>query len=310
MRIGRHMPTHSKLVKAAEIAHQIGCESIQIFTSNPMGWRPTADDPASYAAFAETVRRLELDPVVIHAPYLINLASPDDVIWQKSIALLTWTMQRGAQLGATYVVFHTGSHRGSGIQAGLVRVAQGVERVLAEAPPDVYLLLENDVGAGKTLGHSFEQLGAVLAYLPQHEERLGVCLDTAHLWGAGHDISTVESTLVVIQHFDDAVGLARLKIIHLNDTQVALGSHRDIHARLGEGIIGEEGLGTLLCDPRLTTTAVLLETPIFTTENGKEDWEHDARHLARVRALLAPLEITTEARVPYTSLGGNLPGQP
>ena len=308
MRLGRHMPTHSKLVKAAEIAHQLGCESIQIFTSNPTGWRPTADDPAGYAAFAEALRRLELEPVVIHAPYLINLASPDDVIWEKSIALLIWTMQRGAQFGATYVVFHTGSHRGSGVEAGLARIAQGVKRVLAEAPPDVYLLLENDVGAGSTLGHSFEQLGAVLADLTDHKERLGVCLDTAHLWGAGHDISSAQSTLAVIQHFDDAVGLARLKIIHLNDTQVALGSHRDIHARLGEGIIGEEGLRTLLCDPRLTATAVLLETPIFTAENGKEDWEHDARHFARARALLAPFEITTETDVPYISSVGNLPG--
>jgi deoxyribonuclease-4 len=292
------MPTHSKLVKAAEIAHWLGCESMQMFTSNPTGWRPTADDPANYAAFAETLRRLDLDPLVIHAPYLINLASPDDVIWQKSIALLTWTLQRGAQVGAAYVVFHTGSHRGSGIEAGLVRVAQGIERVLAEAPREWHLLLENDVGAGNTLGHSFEQLGAVLAYLPHYEERLGVCLDTAHLWGAGHDISGVESTLAVIQHFDDAVGLARLKVIHLNDTKVALGSHRDIHARLGEGSIGEEGLRTLLCDPRLTATAVLLETPIFTTENGKEDWEHDARHLAKAKALLAPLEITAETRIP------------
>lgn len=288
MRIGRHMPTHARMVKAAEIAHQLGCGSIQIFTSNPTGWRLPAENPAGDVAFAETTRRLGLEPVVIHAPYLINLASPDDAIWEKSIALLTWTMQRGALLGAAYVVFHTGSHRGSGVEAGVARITQGMKRVLAETPREVHLLLENDVGAGNTLGHSFEQLGAVLALLPEYENCVGVCLDTAHLWGAGHDISSVESTLAVIQYFDDAIGLSRLKVLHLNDTQVALGSHRDIHKRLGEGIIGEEGLRTLLRDPRLAATAVLLETPILTDENGKEDWEHDARHFARARALLSP----------------------
>src|SRR3989442_4059912 len=286
MRLGRHMPTHSNAVKAAEIAHQLGCTAIQIFASNPTGWRPTAGDPASFVAFAQATCKLDLDPFVIHAPYLINLASPDEEIWGKSAFLLRWTLQRGALLGAKFVVFHTGSHRGSSIDAGIARITEAIAHMLPETPPEVMLLLENDVGAGNSLGGSFEQLGAVLDLLAEYAERLGVCLDTAHLWGAGQDISSAPATELVLQHFDESIGLSRLKVIHLNDTSVALGSHRDVHARLGEGIIGEEGLRALLCDPRLNEVAVLLETPIKTDDNGKEDWEHDKQQLDKARQLM------------------------
>ena len=286
MRLGRHMPTHSNAVKAAEIASKLGCTSIQIFASNPTGWRPPTGDPANSVAFAQAARDNGLDPVVIHAPYLINLASPDEVIWEKSIALLRWTLQRGELLGATYVIFHTGSHRGSGVDAGLAHIAEAIALILPETPAEVMLLLENDVGAGNSLGHSFEQIGMVLNVLPQYEDRLGVCLDTAHLWGAGHDISNATSVQQLLQHFDDVIGLKRLKVIHLNDTEMALGSHRDVHARLGEGIIGEEGLRALLRDPRLDHVAVLLETPIKTDEHDKEDWEHDKRHLEKAKELM------------------------
>jgi len=286
MRLGRHMPTHSNAVKAAEIARQLGCTAIQIFASNPTGWRPTAGDPTSFEAFAQATCKLDLDPVVIHAPYLINLASPDEVIWGKSAYLLRWTLQRGALLGAKSVIFHTGSHRGSGIDAGIARIAEAITNILPETPPEVMLLLENDVGAGNSLGGSFEQIGAALNLLPQYQERLGVCLDTAHLWGAGYDISTAASTRQALQHFDEIIGLNRLKVIHLNDTEMALGSHRDVHTRLGEGIIGEEGLRALLTDSRLDHVAVLLETPIKTDEQGKEDWEHDKRQLEKAKELM------------------------
>lgn len=296
MRLGRHMPTHSNAAKAAEIARQLGCNTIQIFASNPTGWRPTAGDPASFAAFARAVRDCGLDPIVIHAAYLINLGSPDEVIWEKSVSLLRWTLQRGALLGASYVVFHTGSHRGSGVDAGLARIAEGIALILPETPPEVMLLLENDVGAGNSLGHNFEQIGMVLNVLPQYQERLGVCLDTAHLWGAGHDISNAASVQQMLQHFDDIIGLNRLKIIHLNDTEMALGSHRDVHARLGEGIIGEEGLRALLTDPRLDHVAVLLETPIKTDEHDKEDWDQDKLHFEKARALMAQHQYQSNER--------------
>jgi deoxyribonuclease-4 len=178
-----------------------------------------------------------------------------------------------------------GSHKGSGVEAGVERVVKAIEQILPTTPPEVALLLENSVGAGNTLGGSFEELAAVLQRLPDYTARLGVCLDTAHLWGAGHDISTRASTLEVLRHFDEVVGLQRLKVLHLNDTEKALGSHRDVHARIGEGVIGAEGLSTLLCDPRLSHVAVLLETPIKQIDEQKLDWEHDKAHLAQVRLL-------------------------
>lgn len=285
MRFGRHMPLNAKPVRAAEIARQLGCNAIQIFASNPTGWRPPEGDPKASIAFAQAARTLDLDPVVIHAPYLINLASPDEGIWEKSIALLTWTLQRGTLLGAKYVVFHTGSHKGTGIEAGIERIVQAIERILPVTPPEVMLLLENDVGAGNSLGSGFEQLATVLARLPQFADRLGVCLDTAHLWGAGYDISSAEAVRQVLQHFNESVGLANLKVLHVNDTKVAPGSHRDIHARLGDGIIGEEGFHALLTDPRLDHVTVILETPIHTGEDKKEDWEHDKQHFERLMAM-------------------------
>lgn len=291
MRLGRHMPTNSRPVKAAETAHWLGCNCIQIFASNPTGWKPPADDPAACAAFAQAAQALDLAPIVLHAPYLINLASPDDSNWQKSRFLLDWTMRRGALLGAAYVVFHTGSHRGMGVEVGIARIASGLESILLETPEPAtqkmpMLLLENDVGAGNSLGHSFEQLGAALNLLPQYSHRLGVCLDTAHLWGAGYDIATTEGAQATLAQFDEAVGIARLRVLHLNDTKMACGSHRDVHARLGEGIIAEEGLRALLRDKRLRHVAVLMETPIKTDELNREDWEHDRQHFQLAKALL------------------------
>src|SRR5260221_2208925 len=155
-RIGRHMPTHSRAIKAAEIARQIGCNTIQIFTSNPRSWQPAADDAMDCAAFAKAARDYDLDPVVIHAPYLINLASPDEMIWQKSIHLLRWTLQRGALLEARYVIFHTGSHRGSGLEAGGARIAEAIAAILAEGKPArdaalTPLMLANDGCGGESL---------------------------------------------------------------------------------------------------------------------------------------------------------------
>ncbi len=286
MRLGRHMPTGSRMVKAAEIAHELGCETIQIFASNPTGWKPPEHSVEECSAFAQATHQRGITPIVLHAPYLINLASPDAQIWQKSSVLLTRTLQQAALLDARYVVFHTGSHRGAGLEVGIARIVQALEQILAETPETVMPLLENGVGAGHALGDQFEHLAAIIEQLPiAYQQRVGVCLDTAHLWGAGHDLTSAESTRHVIDCFDSIVGAARLGVLHVNDTAVALGSHRDVHARLGEGIISEEGLHTLLTDPRLTHVAALLETPIQTDEQGKEDWEHDKRHFARFQAL-------------------------
>jgi deoxyribonuclease-4 len=287
------MPIGTSLLKTAEIAQRIGCDAIQIFASNPTGWTPTRGGESNCIAFAEAARARNLVPVVLHAPYLINLAASDEVNREKSIALLRWTLQRAEPLGASSVILHPGSHKGAGVQVGVQRVVEALEHILPATPPEVLLLLENSVGAGHTLGGDLEELAAVLHQLPQYSARLGVCLDTAHLWGAGHDISTRASVQNVLQRFNEIIGLQRLRVLHLNDTEKALGSRRDVHTRIGEGVIGEEGLRALLGDPRLEQLVVVLETPVKTNEQGKEDWEHDQAHLQRVRALMQSARITT-----------------
>lgn len=304
MRIGRHMPLGSRPLSALKTAQEIGCEAVQIFVTNPRGWREPAANPRQEAAFRATVAERGLDPVVVHATYLINLASPRGDFFAQSVALLRGTLARADRFGAASVVLHIGSHGGSGEAEGLARLAEGIRQVLAppDAPPDAppavdalsapgpleprpMLLLENDVGAGAELGHRFENLAAVLDAVPEHAARLGVCLDTAHLWGAGFDIGTPAGAARTLDDLDRLVGLCRVPVIHLNDTKYGLGSHRDVHARLGDGIIGQEGLQTLLRHPGLAHAAVLLETPIAEAAPGQPDWAHDATHLARVFAL-------------------------
>jgi deoxyribonuclease-4 len=280
-------------VHAAEIAQELGCDTIQIFVNNPTGWAQPREEivkPGKVdtgTAFAAAAAERGLAPIVVHAPYLINLATPDATIFDKSVILLGGTIQRASRFGARYVVFHIGSHRGAGVAAGIARIAEGLAHILPAAPEGVVVLLENDVGAGYEVGNKIEHLAAVLDALPEHRERLGICLDTAHLWGAGYDLSTAEEVAGILAEVDRLVGLQRLPVIHLNDTKTALGGHRDLHARIGEGIIPEAGLRALLRHPALQETAFILETPIETLEDDKDrpDWARDAAHLARVRAL-------------------------
>jgi deoxyribonuclease-4 len=287
MRIGRHMPTGSQPLRALRTAKAIGCEAVQIFVTNPRGWRAPEPHPAHEAAFRAAAAEHGLCPIVVHATYLINLASPRDDFFERSVALLRATLERAARHGAASVVVHIGSHLGAGEEVGLLRLADGIRRVLEGTPEEQgpRLLLENDVGAGGELGYRCENLAEVLAALPEHAGRLGVCIDTAHLWGAGFDVGSREGVERTLATLDATVGLAHVPVVHLNDTKVPLGSHRDVHARVGEGIIGQEGLAALLRAPGLAHAAVLLETPIAETAPGKADWEHDAAHLRRVLAL-------------------------
>ncbi len=296
MKFGRHLPTGSKPVQAAEIAQTLGCDTIQIFVNNPTGWQqpretpPKPGKPDLPTAFAQAAAERNLAPVVVHAPYLINLATPDETIFDKSVILLGGTVQRASRFGARYVVFHIGSHRGAGVEAGIRRIVSGLKRILPEMPEQVMVLLENDVGAGQEIGYKIEHLAAVLDALPEYATRLGICLDTAHLWGAGYGLRSAEEVALLVSEVDRLVGVQRLPVIHLNDTATALGGHRDVHKRIGEGIIPEAGLRALLTHPALQEAAIILETPIQTIEGDESrlDWTHDAAHFARARALATP----------------------
>ncbi|WIG57797.1 MAG: Endonuclease IV [Ktedonobacterales bacterium] len=279
------MPTNAKPAQAMRIAREIGCDAAQIFVTNPRGWRAPDPNPAQEAAFRQAAEENGIAPIVVHATYLINLASPRDDFFANSVSLLHATLDRAERYGATSVVFHIGSHGGAGEEAGIARLADGLRRTLEGAPDSVMLLLENDVGGGGKLGYRFENLAAALDLVPEYADRLGVCLDTAHLWGAGFDIGTPEGATRTLDEADRILGLARVPVWHINDTPKALGSHLDNHARIGEGIIPLDGLGTLLRDFRLTDATLLLETPIAELANGKPDWPHDRAHMERARAL-------------------------
>jgi deoxyribonuclease-4 len=285
MRFGRHMPTGSKPVQALRTAREIGCDAVQIFVTNPRGWRAPDDNPTAERRFRAALDEYALHPAVVHATYLINLASPRDDFFEQSVALLRATLERAAHFGASSVVFHIGSHGGAGEEAGLERLAGGIRRVLEGTPEEVVLLLENDVGGGGKLGYRFENLAAVLDMLPEHAGRLGVCLDTAHLWGAGFDIGTPAGAEQVIAEADRTIGLQRVPVLHVNDTPKALGSHLDNHARIGEGVIPSEGFATFLRHPLLAHTTGLLETPIAEVTAGQPDWEADRAHMCRARTL-------------------------
>lgn len=285
MRFGRHMPTGSKPVEALRRAREIGGDAAQIFVTNPRGWRAPAPNPMQEEAFRGAIEEFDVRPIVVHATYLINLASPRDDFFDQSVGLLRATLERASRYGASSVVFHIGSHSGSGEEAGIARLAEGMRRALDGTPEHVALLLENDVGGGGKLGYRFENLAAALDQVPEYADRLGVCLDTAHLWGAGFDIAAPEGVDAVLGEADRVLGLRRVPVLHVNDTPKALGSHLDNHARIGEGVIPSAGLQALLRDPRLAHTTALLETPLPETSPGVTDWSAEREHMLRAREL-------------------------
>jgi deoxyribonuclease-4 len=239
-------------------------------------WRPTAHDPASLERFRERRREARVGYALCHALYLVNLASPDDEIYAKSVTALAATVDVARAIEAD-VVFHVGSHLGAGLDAGLAQVVPALEQALARAGGDVWLLLENSAGAGGTIGRSVDELGVIVDALGR-PPGLGLCLDTCHLWVSGVDVSDPASVAALLAEVDDRIGLERLRAVHVNDAAAPLGSNRDRHANLGEGVIGR-GLSTFVAHPRLRDLPQLLETP------GADGHGPDADQIRRLKAL-------------------------
>jgi deoxyribonuclease IV len=257
--LGRHLATGPGLESAIVDAQRIGCTSVQIFPGNPKGWHYTPL-PAERSAKARAGwTAAGVSPLVIHAPYIINPASPEDRLHASSKQGIRNALTHGRDLGATAVVVHLGSHKGTGHDAGSARLIEACAFALEGLPDDLYLLLENNVGAGNSMGGTLDALGGLLrdAAHPQ----MGVCIDSAHLWGAGYDLTTSDGVEHALAEIDRAVGLAHVRVLHANDSPVPLGSHRDQHAHLGQGQIGYVGLAALLAHPALAGVPAVLETP-------------------------------------------------
>jgi deoxyribonuclease-4 len=274
MRFGIHMPQKGGFGRNVKRAAEIGCRSLQVFLGNPTAWNPPALKMEELQQRSLLLKEHGIDPLVVHSAYLINLASAKEEFHQKSRLLLQNTMERAHYIGSPYVVVHMGSHGGAGFKEGLELFIETLKEDYKEWPPGVQLLLENTAGGGTSLGGSFIAIGKVLKTLG--EAPLGVCLDTAHAWAAGYDLSTPEGLEKAMLELDEQIGRERVKVIHLNDANAPRGSHRDRHAHLGEGFIGAEGLKLFLAHPWPENVPVILETP----EMGSS-W--DAINLGRLR---------------------------
>jgi len=276
MRFGFHLGIGGGLKKAAEYALASTCDCLQIFSSNPTGWRPGRLDEVQAQGFAHLCRERGLYPIFLHTPYLINLASSRPDFYEKSIILLRDAMYKAGRLvelgvpGPAYVVSHIGSHQGAGVEEGCRRVSQGLAQVLAEAPDGAIFLIENNPGSGTELAHTFEEYALILAPLERYRHIVGVALDTAHLWGAGYDISTKEAVDAVLADFQRQVGLERLHLFHLNDSLYGLGSRNDEHLHPGEGTIGLECFRALVRHPALEHVSMVQELPGNSVEENRQ----------------------------------------
>jgi deoxyribonuclease IV len=280
MKFGAHMSIAGGLYKAFAQGEKAGCEALQIFSKNQQQWRAKPLTADEIAQFATERQRYAGWPLIVHDSYLINLASPKDDLWEKSIAAFGEELERCAALGIPYLVTHPGAHTGSGEETGLRREADALNRLLdAGVGQDVMVLLETTAGQGSCLGYRFEHL-AQLIELVQREDRLGVCVDTCHLLAAGYDIRTPETYAATFAEFDQVIGLDRIKVIHANDSQKDLGSRVDRHTHIGEGCIGLEGFRALVNDPRLKDLPMIIETP------KGEDLAEDITNLATLRGLV------------------------
>lgn len=259
MLIGAHVSTAGGLETAVARGVERGCEAIQIFHQSPRMWRPTKHGPERHAAFNEAAAEAGLGATVIHAVYLINTASPDPEIREKSLASLLHALRLGDAIGAAGVVLHAGSRKKDPVEEAVPRSGELVREALAESER-CPVLFENTAGTQGPLGRDFGELAA-LVEAAGAGERIGVCLDSCHLFASGFDIGTPEALAAVIDDFDAAVGLERLVCLHVNDSAIPFGGNRDQHANVGEGEIGPDGIATFLSEPRFESLPALLETP-------------------------------------------------
>jgi deoxyribonuclease-4 len=261
----------------------MGCDVIQLFTKNAMQWRAKPLTQDDRAAFEQARQETGVRAVAVHDSYLINLASSDDGLYERSQEALWEELERTESLGIPYLVMHPGSHRGGGEQQGIDRIARAINLIHQHgAEMKVKILVETTAGQGETLGNRFEHFARIFERIEQ-DERVGVCLDTCHVFAAGYDISTPAGYEATLKEFQLIIGLDCLKVIHLNDSQAALGARVDRHEQIGQGHLGLDAFRRLLQDPRLAHLPFILETPKGKTPSG-EDW--DCVNLRTLRGLL------------------------
>jgi deoxyribonuclease-4 len=254
-------------------------DAVQLFAQSPRAWRYPQHDPADLEAFRTRREELGIGAASIHALYLLNLASPKKDFYEKSVATLCSTVDTASAIGAESVVFHVGSHQGAGFEAGLERVVPALAQALDRCNDTTWLCMENSAGAGDTIGRSLEELAALYQALDRHP-RLGVCLDSCHLFVSGYDVADPAELDRVVKQVDELIGLDRLRCLHVNDSKAPLGSNRDRHDNIGDGLLGEK-LGVFLAHPRFQDLPALLEVP------GRDGHGPDLEQMTKLRELYA-----------------------
>ena len=272
MILGVHVSGAGKIYQTLDIAHSLGCDTMQIFARSPQSWRnefKLASEDAE--EFKARRRKFKINPVFIHISYLINLASPDPRLYHGSIRAYIEDIRDAEKLGADFIVTHMGSHKETSEDAGIKRLVEALNKILEETKGSkVGILLENTSGSGSWLGYRFYHQHKILKGLKE-KSRVGLCLDTAHAYLAGYDLSTKQGLEKMLDEIQELVGIKLIKLIHLNDAAGELGCHHDRHDHIGRGHIGLSGMKRIINHPKLKNIPMILETPKTTAESDKEN---------------------------------------
>jgi deoxyribonuclease-4 len=280
--LGSHVSVAGGVDKGIDRAVALDMTAMQIFTKNANQWAAKPLDPDVVDRFHVKLADSGIRHTIAHDSYLINIASPDDATWEKSIDALKVELDRCDILRIPYLVSHPGAHMGSGFEAGIDRVVAAINRIHSELPDGkAAVAIETTAGQGTTMGRTFEEIAQMIDGI-EDKQRVAVCLDTCHIFVAGYDLLTLSAYDQTMKQFDDIIGLQYLKVLHLNDSLKGLGSNRDRHRHIGEGELGSEPFRFLLNDPRLAGLPGILETP------KDDDYEDDLRNLTLLRSLVDP----------------------
>jgi len=277
MHLGAHVSSSGGIHTAIDRIEAMGGDAVQLFTQSPRTWRPTNHDPENLDRFRTRRDEASIQDVVCHALYLLNLASPKDDFYEKSVNALGNTIDVACAIGADAVVFHVGSHQGAGFDAGLERVLPALRVALERCSGPTWLLMENTAGTGDTIGRSIDELATIVDRLDRHP-KLGICLDSCHLYATGYDVTDRDALDRLIDDVNEQIGLDRLRALHANDSKAPLGSNRDRHDNIGDGLMGEQ-LGVFLSHPQLQGLPTVLEVP------GKNGQGPDADEVRKLKEL-------------------------
>ncbi|MBZ5496490.1 MAG: deoxyribonuclease IV [Acidobacteriia bacterium] len=278
--VGAHMSIAGGIHLAFERGLRAGCRTLQIFLKNSNQWKAKRLTDEDRRLYAEAQEKSGIAPVLAHSSYLINLATPDRALYRKSQAAFVEELKRANFLGVSAVILHPGAHRSSGEVAGIAAIAAALNHALDQVPPPVSILLENTAGQGSSIGHSFEQLAAILEGV-RDADRIGFCLDTCHLFAAGYDISIEAGYRRTLRLFDRLIGCRKIRAFHMNDCRKPLGCRVDRHTHIGQGCIGLEAFRCLVNDRRFAAVPKILETP------KGDDLKLDLMNLRTLRGLVA-----------------------